>query len=201
MKDVFTVHTEVTEQVVKAMAVTLKANELDRLFQKQVTSIDAYDAFIRARRMVDPPGKKSIALAQKLFRRAIDLDPNFAGGYAGLSFSYSSKARLRLGSSPKEDAKRSLEFAEKAIQVDKNFAWSHIALGGAHLANGDADAAVEAVRQAIRLQPNGYEENLFMGFYLNFAGQSDLAVKHLPGRVSHLADEDLAHLQAVELGL
>ena len=29
----------------------------------------------------------------------------------------------------------------------------------------------------------------------------DLAVEHLPGRVGHLADEDLAWLQAVELGL
>jgi adenylate cyclase len=179
VKDVFAVQSEVAEQVVKAMAVTLKANELDRLFQKHAANIDSYDAFVRARRMVDPPGRKSIAAAQKLFRRAVELDPDFAGGYAGLSFSYSSKARLRLGASPKEDAKRSLEFAKKAIQVDMNFAWSHIALGGAYLANGDPDAAVDAVRQAIRLQPNGYEENLFMGFYLNFAGQSALAVKHL----------------------
>ena len=34
VKDVFAGQTEVAEQVVRAMAVTLKANELDRLFQK-----------------------------------------------------------------------------------------------------------------------------------------------------------------------
>ena len=179
VKDIFAVQSEVTEQVVKAMSVTLKANELDRVFQKYAANIEAYEAFVRARRIVDPPGKKSIAIAQKLFRRAIELDPDFAGGYAGLSFSYSSKARLRFGTSPKEDAMRSLEFAKKAIQIDRNFAWSHIALGGAYLANGNHDAAVEAVREAIRLQPNGYEENLFVGFYLTFAGQSALAIKHL----------------------
>jgi adenylate cyclase len=179
VSDVFAVQSDVAARVVKAMAVTLKANELDRLFQKQATNIDAYDAFVRARRLVDPPGAKSIVLAQQLFRRAIDLDPDFAGGYAGISFSYSSKARLRLGDSPETDAKLSLEFAKKAIEVDRNFAWSHIALAGAYLANGNADAAVEAAREAIRLQPNGYEENLFMGFYLTFAGQSGLAVKHL----------------------
>jgi adenylate cyclase len=179
VSDVFAVQSDVAARVVKAMAVTLKANELDRLFQKQATNIDAYDAFVRARRLVDPPGAKSIVLAQQLFRRAIDLDPDFAGGYAGISFSYSSKARLRLGDSPETDAKLSLEFAKKAIEVDRNFAGSHIALAGAYLANGNADAAVEAAREAIRLQPNGYEENLFMGFYLTFAGQSGLAVKHL----------------------
>jgi len=176
--DVFAVQSDVTKQVVKAMEVTLRANELDRLFQRHTRNIEAYDAFVRARRIVDPPGRQSIATAQTLFRRSIELDPGFAGGYAGLSFSYSSKARLRFGPSPEEDARLSLEFARKAVQVDRNFAWSHIALAGAHLANGDPDAAVDAAREAVRLQPSGYEENLFMGFYLTFAGQSALAVKH-----------------------
>ena len=105
------------------------------------------------------------------------MDP--ASEETDLSFSYSSKARLRLGASPEEDVSRSLELAKQAIQTDRNFAWSYIALGGAHLARGDADAAVEAVREAVRLQPNGYEEKLFLGFYLTFAGQSAVAVEHL----------------------
>lgn len=177
--DVFAIQSDVAEKVVKAMAVTLKANELDRIYQRYTSNIDAYDAFVRARRIIDPPGRESIDAAQKLFRRAIELDPGFAGGYAGLSFSYSSKARLRLGTSPEEDARLSLEFAEKAIQVDRNFAWSHIALAGAYLAYGDTDAAVDAAQQAIQLQPGGYEENLFMGFYLTFSGKSALAIKYL----------------------
>lgn len=55
----------------------------------------------------------------------------------------------------------------------------HIALGSAHLANADADGAVDAVRQALALDPNGYEAKLFMGFYLQFAGDAALAVEHL----------------------
>lgn len=177
--DIFEVQSEITQRVVKALAVTLKANEHDRLFQKKVTNIEAYDAFLRARAAVDSPTRANIENGEKLFKRTIDLDPNFAGGYAGLSFNYSVKARFRYGSSPKDDAVRSLELARKAIAADKNFAWSHIALAGAYLANGDHDSAADAAQQAIVIQPNGYEENLFMGFYLNFAGQSALAVKHL----------------------
>jgi tetratricopeptide (TPR) repeat protein len=74
---------------------------------------------------------------------------------------------------------RAFELAEKAIELDGNYAWGYTALGGAHLANGDADAAVEAVRQALTIEPNGYEANLFMGFYLQFAGDAALAVEHL----------------------
>ncbi len=41
VSDVFADQSDVAARVVKAMAVTLKANELDRLFQKQATNIDA----------------------------------------------------------------------------------------------------------------------------------------------------------------
>lgn len=179
VEDVFAIQTEITRQVVKALEVTLKASETDRVFQKHVTNIDAYDTFLRARVAVDAPTPENIARGETLFRQTIELDPDFAGGYAGLSFNYSVKARFRFGPSPDEDAARSLELAQKAIEIDNEFAWSHIALAGAHLANGNHDAAVEAVRRAVVIQPNGYEANLFMGFYLNFAGQSEMAVKFL----------------------
>lgn len=177
--DIFAVQSEIAEQVVRAMSVTLKANEHDRLFQKYVANIDAYDAFLKARAAVDAPTPENIAAGEVLFRRAIELDPDFAGGYAGLSFNYSVKARFRFGTAPEEDARQSLELARKAVELDKNLPWSHIALAGAYLANGRHDDAVDASQRALALQPNGYEANLFVGFYLNFAGRSADAVAYL----------------------
>jgi tetratricopeptide (TPR) repeat protein len=157
----------------------LKANENERLYQKYTTSIDAYDVFLQARRTVDRPSKDNILRGEKLFNRVIELDPNFAGGYAGLSFNYSVQVRFQYSTSPSAHLARAFELAEKAVEIGGSYAWGYIALGGAHLANGDADAAVNAVRQALTLEPNGYEANLFMGFYLQFAGEAALAVEHL----------------------
>jgi adenylate cyclase len=179
VEDIFSVQSEVAQQVAKALAVTLKANENERLFQEYTTNIDAYDVFLKARRTVDKPSKNNILRGEQLFKRVIELDPNFAGGYAGLSFNYSVQIRFQYSSSPTEQLARAFELANKAIEIDRGYAWGHIALGGAHLAKGDASAAVDAVRQAIILEPNGYEPNLFMGFYLQFAGESARAVEHL----------------------
>lgn len=178
-KDVFSVQADVARQVAKALAVTLKANEIERLFQKYTASIDAYDIFLQARRTVDAPTKDNLKRGQKLFAQVIELDPNFAGGYAGLALNLSVQVRFQFSNSPKADLVRSFELAKTAVQVDRNFAWAHIALGGAYLANGDADAALRAARQALALEPGGYEANLFMGFFLQFAGDSSLAVRHL----------------------
>ena len=179
VKDVFAVQSELTKRVVKAMAVTLKAREHDRVFQKYVTNIEAYDAWQRARKTVEVPRRKNIIKGEALFQRTIELDPKFAGGYAGLAFNYSVKARFRYGASREEDVKLALAYAKKAIEVDPEFAWSHIAMAGAHLAAGSHDAAVDAAGRALAIQPGGYETNLFMGFYLFWAMHSARAVKHL----------------------
>lgn len=179
LEDVFSVQSEVAQQVAKALAITLKANENERLFQEYTTNIDAYEVFLQARRTVDRPSKDNILRGEKLFKRVIELDPNFAGGYASLSFNYSVQIRFQYSSTPSAHLARAFELANRAIEIDHGYTWGHIALGGAHLANGDASAAVEAMRQALTLDPNGYESNLFMGFYLQFAGESESAVEHL----------------------
>jgi TolB-like protein/lipopolysaccharide biosynthesis regulator YciM len=179
LENVFKVQSEVAQQVAKALAVTLKANEIERLFQEYTTNIDAYDVFLKARRAVDLPSKDNILRGEKLFKQVIELDPNFAGGYAGLSFNYSVQIRFKYSNSPASHLADAFELANKAIEIDPSYTWGYIALGGAHLANVDAYAAVDAVRQALILEPNSYEANLFMGFYLQFAGDAARAVEHL----------------------
>ncbi len=201
LKDVFSLQSEVAREVAKALAVTLKANENERLFQKYTASIDAYDVFLQARRTVDEPSRDNILRGEKLFRRVIALDPNFAGGYAGLAFNLSVQVRFQFSDSPSSDLSRAFELAKKAVELDSSYAWGHIALGGAYVAKGDANAGVDAVRQALALEPNGYEANLFMGFYLQFAGESALAVEHLllANRLSPVVTvRDLAFLNAAQ---
>ena len=179
IRDVFAVQSEVASHVVKALAVTLKSGEQERLFQKYTTNIDAYDVFIRARRTVDVPTPSNIERGEALFKQVIELDPKFAGGYAGLSFNYSVKARFGYSSSKVEDIQRSLELAHEAIRLDPQFGWSYVAMGGAYLAAGDPAAAVETMRQALVLLPGDYEVHLFTGLYLQFAGEPAEAVEHL----------------------
>ena len=179
LEDIFAVQSDVARHVARALAVTLKANENERLFQKYTTSIDAYDVFLQARRTVDVPSRSNILRGEELFSRVIELDPEFAGGYAGLSFNYSVQVRFQYSDEARSDLAKAFELANKAIELDSNFAWGYIALGGAYLADGNPDAAVDAVRQALTLEPGGYEANLFMGYYLQFAGEAALAVEHL----------------------
>lgn len=179
LKDVFAIQSEVAQHVARVLTVTIKASEHERLFLKHTTNIEAYDQFLKARRLIDSPSKVNAERAEAFFQRAIELDPGFASAYAGLSFNYSVKARFRYSDSPRKDKQQAFKFALKAIELENELAWGRIALGGAHLANGDPDAAIKAVRHALVAQPNSYEAHLFIGFYSQFSGQPGQAVEHL----------------------
>ena len=177
--EIIAVQSDVAREVARAMAVTLTANENERLYQKYIANIEAYETFLQARRTVDLPARDNVEAGEALFRRVIDLDPNFAGGYAGLAFNLGVQVRFQYSDDPARDLQASFENASRAVELDPQFAWGHIALGGAYLAKGEQDAAVDAIREALRLEPNGYEANLFAGFYLQFAGRHEEAIEHL----------------------
>jgi TolB-like protein len=178
-KEIIVVQSDVAREVARAMAVTLTANENERLYQKYIANIEAYETFLQARRTVDLPTRDNVEAGEELFRRVIELDPNFAGGYAGLAFNLGVQVRFQYSDDPARDLQASFENASTAVELDPQFAWGYIALGGAHLAKGEQDAAVDSIRDALRLEPNGYEANLFAGFYLQFAGKHEEAIEHL----------------------
>ena len=77
---IFAIQDEVTRKVVAELAVTLKADENERLFRPHTQNFDAYDLFLRARKAWDPPTEENLLKGRELFEQVIELDPEFAGG-------------------------------------------------------------------------------------------------------------------------
>ena len=77
ISDLFTVQQEITRRLVRTLAVTLKASEVERVYQRHTSNIDAYDLFLRARKMVLTPSRKNVEFAERLFKKVIELDPKF----------------------------------------------------------------------------------------------------------------------------
>ncbi len=177
--DVFAIQSEIGERVTKALSVTLKANEQERLFRTHTKSIRAYELFLKARKTHIIANPANLARAVGLYEEIIELDPAFAGGYAGLSVVLSVSVRLGHSSNPAVDARRALEFANKAVAVDPEFGWSYIALGSAHIVLRDADSAVTAVQRAVELQPNDADSLLWLGFYKAFAGRPESGIENI----------------------
>src|SRR5262249_5216758 len=81
LEDIFELQDRITSSVVGAIAPKLEQAEIERAMRKPTENLDAYDYFLRAMACYHLFTKDSLLEARRLFRRATDLDPNYAAAY------------------------------------------------------------------------------------------------------------------------
>lgn len=173
--DIFAVQDEVARHVARTLAVALEPGELERLAHVLTQNMEAYDLYLRARTRAWPPSRGNIQSAQFAFARVIDLDPKFAGGYAGKSIAHSLNVMFGHSDGPEKEAQLALELAERAVALDGKFARSHSALGTAYTASRRHVKAIAAARRAIELQPGDADSYAFCARCLMFSGSGEEA--------------------------
>ena len=179
LEDIFAVQDEVAQKVVSALAVTLKAGEEERLGREHSPNLEAYDLFLQGRALVMIPTAGNHLSARRLFERAIELDPEFAGGYAGASWAYSVGVFFGYSQSPQDDMKKAFELAQRAVKVDPTFGWSHICLARAHLTVGQHDQAISLAERAVQMLPGDADARAFLGYVLTWAGRPEEGIGSL----------------------
>lgn len=171
IEDVFELQDEVGAKVVSALAVHLTGDEQRRLNQVHTRNLEAYELFVRAKSTPYPPLPERLESARKMFEQVIDLDPDFAGGHAGVSWILSFGAMFgHADISP--IAERAVALSEKAISLDESFGMGHVAAALALQLKGKHDEAIAAADAAVERQPNDADAHALRGLVLAFAGQA-----------------------------
>lgn len=177
--DVFDVQDEVAESVVSALAVEFKTGEQSRLRRKYELSPDNYDLFLNARAILSTNSSDSRRLlnARRLFERIVESAPQFPGGYAGLSNTFSLAVLHGTSRSPVEEAKVALDWARKAWEIDEQLGISQFAMANALLISGKPDDAVQILEKMLETEPSNADAHARLGLFRMFAGRANEAVK------------------------
>ena len=181
--NVFELQDEVSAKVVEALSVQLTRGEADSLRRVHTSNLEAYELYVRARAAPYPPVPERIDSAREMFEQVIEMDPDFAGGYAGVAM------MLCFGSSwsftdPTVEVERALGLAEQAIKVDETFGWSYTAKGFALMHQRQFEQAISAAREAVQRQPNDADAHAYLGMFLGLVGKSEDGVKALEQAIS-----------------
>jgi adenylate cyclase len=83
--DVFAIQREIAENVARALKLTLRENASFRGEKFAPRNMEAYEHYLRGRKLVGQFLQSSTLEAPEHFRRAIALDPNYAQAHAGLA--------------------------------------------------------------------------------------------------------------------
>lgn len=115
---------------------------------RTTTNMEAYNDYLLGRAFFDrrTVGWRENAVAA--FRRAIELDPEFASPYAGQAMSIA----INAGFGP--HLEEAWQLAEKAIELDPELAEAHAIRGLLMSFRGDHEQGAASIRHAIQLDPS-----------------------------------------------
>lgn len=139
---------------------------------------EAYRLYLKGMYHWDKRNAEGIAKATELFKQAIDRDPTFALGYAGLSGSYMMMSGYSLAST-KEILPKAEAAARKALQLDNSLSDAHETLADIHMTEWNFRDAESEFRQALALNAGDAGAHQGYGVFLARMGRFDEAAAEM----------------------
>lgn len=180
LNDIFAIQDEITRQIIKAMTITLSAQEAESVMYRTTTNFKAYDAFLRGLALSNNRNRESHDAAMESYRRAIELDPNYARAYGAMAVLVTRGYRFNWTDlSISEAQERSLQLAKKAVELDQSTPQIYWALSFVHLFRREYQEAEEAALQSVKLSPNYADGYGILAFVSNWRGKPEDAVNYI----------------------
>jgi adenylate cyclase len=173
--DIFAIQDEITKAIVDQLKVRLFPEEMETIGQAPTGNVEAYTYYLRGRQYFHNSTKWFLGLAREMFNRAIELDPDFARAYAGMSMACTRLAGW-FGESIPHDA--ILAAAAKAIELAPELAEAHAAQGEALSGLGHIEESERAFERALQLDPDHFEANLFYARHWTRFGEFEKALPY-----------------------
>ena len=167
---------EIATKLASILKGGLDAGEKQQLAQKATENPEAQSEYQIGRREWNKRSKKGFVNAIRHFKRAIELDPNYASPYAGLADTYALYQNYNFGV-PDEVMPMAKEYAERAIEINPNIAEAYVSLAFVLcMYEYDWSLAEKNYKKAIQLNPNYPTGYHWYGNLLTHTGRSDEAI-------------------------
>jgi len=158
LEDIFEIQKEIANSITKALSVSLKQKR--NATQKQIDP-KAYDFFLRGLGYFAKHTTQDNIYARQMFTQAVDIEPEFGRGWAGLAYTYGF-AYMYFNASD-VNLTEALRTSDRALQLAPDLAESHVASGIAYCMSKDYKEAEIEFEKAIELDPKNYEAWYFFG--------------------------------------
>ena len=175
--DIFKLQDEITTNVTAAILPELVAAESVRSQQRSPKDLSAWDLVMRALSHYGRMSTRESEKAIEILRQAVRQHPEYGPAHSLLAFALLVSGHV--GWIPEsDDYHYASELANRALELDYQDPWAHLALGYLAFTDRQTGASVREYMRALDLNPNFAIAHGYLGWALAFDGQSEEAIRY-----------------------
>jgi TolB-like protein/Tfp pilus assembly protein PilF len=168
LKDIFSIQSEIAENVANELEVRLVSFEKEQLDKKYTENMEAFKEYLWGKHFMSKKTSESILAAITHLESATEKDSDFALPYASLAYCYTLAGFAGYGGLPKDVARvKAKEAVQKALAIDTTLAEGHAALGYIKFRiDWDWQGAEQEFKRAIEIKPSYSQAHEWYGLLL-----------------------------------
>ncbi|MEJ2122839.1 MAG: LuxR C-terminal-related transcriptional regulator [Alphaproteobacteria bacterium] len=176
LNDILDIEAQVANAVAANLSLQIKEVQYERRRHLGDSELTAYDWRLRGNRCLELGGRPNLDKARDSFRRALELEPESAPSYAGLSMCFGYECDLLLAEDYAESLKRHTELALLAVAANEADSRGHYALTCALMLDGQYERADFHAARGMELNPSEYHNLCNRGYSLMALGRIEESV-------------------------
>lgn len=178
LESLFAIQDEISQAIVDVLKIRLLGADRVAFTKRYTDNVEAYNAYTQGRFLWNKRTEENLMKAIEYFKRAVELDPEYALAYAGLADVYN-VLPSNVGIPVEEVLPKAKEAASKALQLDDNLGEAHASLGLALSLEEDTLGAEKEYLTAIELNPAYAYAHYWYAMLLGEMGKHEESLREL----------------------
>lgn len=188
--ELFDIMNDVTDGLVTALCSNLGLVEAKRTAQQRPEDLQAWALCIQAETVyLLQPGAEALIAAEKLLRRAMEVEPGYGLSWALLAYLTSVRNTCGLSINPAKDTDEALTLANKAMTLAPLDPLVLGYSGVAYIWAGQTIRAIDCLERSLDINPNSGVCRLFYGAALWANGMPEAGIRQID-MFLHLSPKD-----------
>jgi TolB-like protein/class 3 adenylate cyclase len=176
-KNIWDIQDEITGRIVRTLALRITEIEQQRVLAKSTENLEAYEFTLRGRALIARQSRSENFEARKMFRRAIELDPNYATAYAGLGWTYFEPVLWGWTGSPQKAVQQAQDLSQKALSLEATNIYGRRLLASIYNLRRQHELALIESERLIAINPNDAGSFAQQGMALTWLGRPVGAIR------------------------
>lgn len=154
IEDLLILRTKIVPRIVAIIETQIQTHELATTETVSTENLDAWAAYHRGLWHMFRFNQHDNAISEQLFRRAINLDPDFSRAHSGLSFAHFQNAFIGFTDDRAKQCDMAKIQAEIGFELDPFDPFANLTMGRVEMLSGDYEASIPWFDRCLEYRPS-----------------------------------------------